>query len=414
MTYITRGDGEHFVIPSYRDVLTAKQKTALKNEILALSKSYGEYITLQRKTATKYEVAFSTDRGYLLGESIWHFFGRPLDMVYCEAIQGTTEAILVIVKSGSVYLDGSFPLDTIPEELVVFLTEQNNFEIFISGDVPISQQPEDGKFSFDPASVKKFTVLEKPIFPTLPLLKPYLFDLVDTVLKNQGIGVFPVKQVVGVLVTVSVVWMIWSYFSTAKVKVEAPPPPPPQVNPYQGFLDGLSTPTPDSLITIFLAELQKLYGMPGWVPKSIFFSKGLLSANVQSQGSLLKNLYQWAKLNNAIIVVRRDGISVTLTMPIQNRPQPKNIYSIKKVLVQLIDKIAIIYPGNHLSPGETIDHGGSYSEMPIAINLDSASPELIRTIGQQLQGYPMTLQNIQVSVNNGSLSGSINLLILGS
>ncbi len=86
MPYITREDGEHFVIPSYRDVLTAKQKSQLKREILALSQNYGEYITLQRKGASQYEVAFSPDTGYLLGESVWHYFNRPMDMIYCEVV----------------------------------------------------------------------------------------------------------------------------------------------------------------------------------------------------------------------------------------------------------------------------------------------------------------------------------------
>ena len=141
MPYITRDDGEHFVIPSYRDVLSAKQKSQLKKDILLLSQSYGEYITLQRKNAAQYEVTFSPDTGYLLGESIWHHFKRPLDMIYCEVIANTAEAILVIVKEGSVYLDGRFPLEGIAEELVVFLTQHNQFEIYIYGDVPIAQTP---------------------------------------------------------------------------------------------------------------------------------------------------------------------------------------------------------------------------------------------------------------------------------
>jgi hypothetical protein len=147
MSYITREDGERFVIPSYRDVLKAKQKTQLKKEILALSKSHGEYITMQKKGPNQYELAFSSDTGYLLGESIWQHFNRPVDMIYCEAIPNSTDAILVIVKSSAVYLDGSFPLDSIPEELIIFLTQQNNFEIYIYGDVPISQTHEIGKFS---------------------------------------------------------------------------------------------------------------------------------------------------------------------------------------------------------------------------------------------------------------------------
>src|SRR5580704_8291785 len=177
MPYITREDGQHFVIPSYRDVLTVKQKGQLKKDILQLSKSYGEYITLQKKGTQQYEVAFSSDTGYLLGESIWQYFKKPADLIYCEAIPNSTEAILVIVKSGSVYLDGSFPMDSIPEELIIFLTQQNNFEIYTFGDVPISQEPEAGKFSFETISVKSFTQLDKPVFPTLPLLKIYQLQL---------------------------------------------------------------------------------------------------------------------------------------------------------------------------------------------------------------------------------------------
>src|SRR6185436_11059386 len=115
----------------------------------------------------------SQESGYLLGESIWHYFKRPFDLIYCEAIPGTTEAILVIVKAGSVYLDGSFPVDSIPEELLVFRTQQNNFYIYIQGNVPISERPSPEKFSLDPSSVRSFKVLDTPVFPTLPLVKTF-------------------------------------------------------------------------------------------------------------------------------------------------------------------------------------------------------------------------------------------------
>src|SRR5581483_6511953 len=105
-----------------------------------------------------------------------------------EAIPNTSEAILVIVKSGSVYLDGSFSIESIAEELVVFRTQQNNFEIYTYGDVPISQSSEEGKFTLDPSSVHSFQVLDKPVFPTLPLLKSCQLQLVNVALKNQGIG----------------------------------------------------------------------------------------------------------------------------------------------------------------------------------------------------------------------------------
>src|SRR3990167_1150336 len=102
MAYITREDGERFVIPSYRDVLSAKKPSLLKKEVLLLSSNYGEYVALQRKNIQQYEAAFSPDPGYLLGETVWHYFKRPIDLIYCEAIPNTNHAILVIVKGGSV------------------------------------------------------------------------------------------------------------------------------------------------------------------------------------------------------------------------------------------------------------------------------------------------------------------------
>lgn len=194
MPYITREDGVHFVVPSYRDVITVKSSSVAKKEILLLSSNYGQYITLQAKGPIQYEIACSPDTGYLLGESIWYYFKRPLDMIYCEAVPNTTEAILVIVKDGSVYLDGSFPLDAIPEELVIFLTQQNHFQIYVYGDVPISESPQEGKFSFEPSSVKSFSELDSPVFPSLPLYKTYQLQLVDQVLKTHGIGVLPIQK----------------------------------------------------------------------------------------------------------------------------------------------------------------------------------------------------------------------------
>ena len=226
----------------YRDVLDAKKPALFRKEVLSLSSSYGDYIALQRKNTDQYEVAFSSDPGYLLGETVWHYLKRPQDLIYCEAIPDSTEAILVIVKSGSVYLDGNFSLDTIPDELVIFQTQKNDFEIVIYGDVPISQFPEDGTFSFSESSVKSFTILPEPIFPTLPIVKAFQLQLVDAVLNATGIGVFPLKKVVLGLVAVGCVWMAWAYLSTHKPEL-------PQVlikatNPYQNYISYLSSADP--------------------------------------------------------------------------------------------------------------------------------------------------------------------------
>lgn len=411
MPYITREDGEHFVIPSYRDVLSAKNKNLLKKDILLLSQNYGEYITLQKKSPIQYEVAFSPDTGYLLGESIWHNFKRPLDMIYCEAIPNTTEAILVIVKAGSVYLDGSFPLDSIPEELIIFLTQKNNFEIYTYGDVPIAQTPEEGKFSFDPSSVKSFTILEKPAFPTLPLLRIYQLQLVDPVLKTHGIGVFPTRQLILGLIGLGLIYMLYSHFTA--VKTEEPVVITGEQNPYKDFLIALTSPAPDVEMNSVLDRIGLLFTMPGWMPDQIEYSKGNLSASVKSDGGRIENLTQWASNNGGKLDIKSDGIFVSFGIQTTNRPTPTKIYSLKESMGTFIDNLASVYPGNHMTVNQ-ITSKGNFTDMAFTINLTNATPVILRLIAAQFKDLPFVLQKLSLNVVNGLFSGSISLDALGN
>lgn len=410
MPYIAREDGEHFVIPSYRDVLTAKSKSQLKKDILLLSQSYGEYITLQKKSASQYEIAFSPDTGYLLGESIWHFFKRPADLIYCEAIPGTSEALLVIVKTGSVYLDGSFPLDSIPEELVIFLTQQNNFEIYTYGDVPISELPEEGKFSFEANSVKSFAQLDAPVFPTLPLVKAYQLQLVNQVLKSYGIGIFPLRKLVGSLAIIFIIWFAYHYLTRQKVV----PVVMPSVNPYQGYNNALTSPAPNEELKSILQLIAKLYTIPGWHPTSVTFAPSTLTASVISRGGTLQDLFQWAQINHIKPDVTPNGINLVMQLTIPNRPLPTRIYPLRDAVASFVDNVARIYPGNHLKIGEILIKG-SYVDMTFTLSIDDeVSPIVISLIADQLRDLPFVLQKLDFKTINGNLTGSITFEALGS
>lgn len=413
MPYITREDGERFVIPSYRDVLSAKNKSLLKKDILMLSHNYGEYITLQRKGPSQYEVAFSPDTGYLLGETIWHYFKRPMDMIYCEAIPNTTEAILVIVKNGSVYLDGSFPLESIPEELIIFLTQKNNFEIYLYGDVPISQTPEEGKFSFEASSVKSFIVLDAPVFQTLPLLKIYQLQLVEPVLKAHGIGVFPLRQLIVVLVVLVLLYLMYSYLTSKPSEVMRPliimPPP----NPYQGYNTALNSPAPEQEMEKVLTLMRALFTMPGWMPSTIDYKQGLVAANIKSNGGTINDLNNWLGINNARIEVRPEGIFILKNLYLSKRPIPKAIYYLQGTMAIFVDKLSKVYPGNHITINEIKDKG-SYKEMSFTVDFLNISPVVLTLIQLQLKDLPFVLQKLSIVVENGSFTGSLSLKALGS
>lgn len=411
MAYITREDGEHFVIPSYRDVLTARNQSQLKKDILQLSQSYGEYITLQKKGNNQYEIAFSSETGYLLGETVWHFFKRPLDMIYCEVIPNTVEALVVIVKSGSVYLDGSFPLESIPEELVIFLTQQNQFEIYTYGDVPISQTVTEGKFTFDPSSVKSFTVLDQPAFPQLPLLKSYQLQLVNQVLRAQGIGVFPTRQVVIALALAGLLWVGYKYLTRAKPVVRAEVA---AINPYQAFNTALHSPAPDLEIKSVLQALNQLFSIQGWYPVAMTYTQGKLTVSVKSAGGDLESLFTWAKTNAIKPIITTQGINLEMTVSNVNRPFPNKIYPLKDVIAKFVDDLAHIYPGNHLKLS-AITNKGSYGIISVTLNIDqNVTPAILALIANALRDLPFNLKKMDLEITNGTFVGTINLEALGA
>ncbi len=410
MPYITREDGERFVIPSYRDVITSKSASALKKEIVTLSESYGEYITLQRRSRTVYDVAFSPDTGYLLGESIWHNFNRPMDMIFCESVPNTTEAILVIVKDGGVYLDGRFPLDTIPEELIIFLTQQSHFEIYIYGDVPISETPMEGKFSFDANAVKSFKVLDAPVFNTLPLLKNYQFQLVEPTLKRYGIGGIQASQVIGILVLAGVAWFGWSYFTAKPVVVETQP----QINPYQGFYDAFQSPAPDKQIAAVTDALSLLITIPGWGVSDVTFSNGVLVATMRSSGTSIESLMAWAAKNNDTVAIKNDGVKMNVNIDAMKRPMPEKIYPVQQSLAVIIDRLSKVYRGNSLTTAETANNG-VYTSMTVTISFENVSLSVVNLIGQQLKNLPFVLKELSMTISDsGAVGGTINLQLLGS
>jgi hypothetical protein len=411
MAYLIRNDGERFIIPSYRDVLAGRKPAILKREILLLAENYGTYIYLQKKTPSQYEVAFSNEPGTLLGETVWHFFNRPRDMIYCEAIPNSADAILVIVKGGSVYLDGSFSVDSIPDELVIFQTEENNFEIFLSGDVPISEFPEPGKFSFDTGSVKSFTYLENPIFETLPILKTLQLQPVDMVLQSQGIGVFPYKKLLFVAVLLGLLYGGWLLFMAEKE--ELPPEITTKADPYKNFYMELQTPDPSLEIQKIANTIINFFSIPGWDMTSLNYTRDFVTARMVSRGMRTNVLLEWAKKNKVNVEVGSNGYSLSKNMMTSTRLPPNSIYNLKEVLSTLIDRMSYILPGNPIKIGQ-FSNKGKYTEVNLSISFSEITPTTLILLGEQFKKLPLVLSSVTINVTNNNLSGSIELKALGT
>lgn len=427
MPYITREDGEHFVIPAYRDVLAYPNKAQLKKDILGLSEKYGQYVTLQKK-GTKFEAAFSPDPGYLLGESVWLHFKRPLDMVYCEAVPNKAEAILVVVKEGSIYLDGQFPLDGIAEELIAFITQQNQFAIYTYGDVPISQEPEMGKFSFEPSAIRSFEVLSEPAFPQIKPNKLYQLRLVDVVLKANNIGVFPTTKLVsGVLLLLFAYMAYYLYheYRTTVVQTFIPALPPPP-NPYTDYKNAMVSPSPHDMIYACLVKASELSTMPGWIAKEITCTNDHINAIVVTQlGGSIEVLNKWLTERGYALTISPAAIEVSQALALPNRTEPALIYPVQSAMIRITDDIMRLtstqlnlklVENKKVKPNTpgTEQTESKVQRRSMTLELENASPFYFGILADRMIDMPVVINTMKLTFEKGVMQGSITFDVLGT
>ena len=73
--------------------------------IRLLSEQNGQYILLSRFDEHAIEAVFSKESGYLLGETIWHYFDNPQYLIFCERLsKENNQVLLVIIRDNEVYL----------------------------------------------------------------------------------------------------------------------------------------------------------------------------------------------------------------------------------------------------------------------------------------------------------------------
>jgi hypothetical protein len=419
MPALTRQDGVQFAVYTYRETLGAKNMATFRREAMMLSRENGQYARFFSLDTGEIEAVFSRDPGYLLGESIWQHFDNPYDFIYCEALPDGENAILVVIRSGSVYLDAEVPLYNLADEFISLVSGDNRYQIYIYGDIPLAEYASDEKFAFDPAMVESFTELTEPVFPTLTLYDNYKLlpldeALADLRLPNQGLA----KNIVLIIFLAIVGYVGWKMFGPkpeAPVATVAPVTAPkvtPQ-NPYQAYQTALATPSPSDQLMMIVANIQQLLTIPGWTPTNMNFTDNQLSFNLQTVGGTLELLLAWVKNNNITLQASTGKAVIVYPLNIASRSVPTTIYNLRDTVALLYDDINRVLPGGTVIIGSTTDQA-NYRQVPLTINLASVSVSMLVLLAKELQNFPVVMSSCTLTIDDGIISGNLQLQVLGS
>lgn len=410
MPTIRRDDGVQFVIQSYREQFSSNKISALKREIRLLAKNHGEYIRCYRQPTGQMEVVFSREPGYLLGETVWNYFKKPLDMIYCEALPDKQHALLVIVRSGNVYLDTKALFTSLIDEFIALAMNQEQYVIYVYGEVPLHDRKIEGAFVFDTNRVKEFNRLTDPVFPKLELYTIYQLQPLELALTSSEFARPIIWPVIFLSVGILGVILVWHYLETS-TKVR-------QVNeviaksPYEDYSAALATPSPKYLIQELISVIDKTYALPGWRFTDIDYSNDQYKVIMEAVGGESRYLKNWASSNNFSANLSEKSATISIASKIPNRQPPKYIYRLNFAKEKLIKKIAPVITKNQIIVGATTNEGNIFS-MKMTINFNEISPTILSLIGNLLAGYPLQLLSISIDAKDNLLTGNIQLILWG-
>jgi hypothetical protein len=416
MPTIRRADGTQFVIHSYRELLAPQKLSILKNEIRLLAQNHGEYIRLFQQNHKSIEAIFSRDPGYLLGETVWQYFGKPSDLIFCEALPEGQQAIVVVVKANTVYLDTKIPFYNLADEFASLVTGSNQYDVYISGDVPVSDLASPDKFVFDSAFVKSFNRLENPIFQNLLVDSSLELQPLETELRELNSRRTSPKTVMVCTIIILALLLFW-YVQTPKTIKPVPTKSTEAVTqgyPDATFYTAMTSPAPQQQLAEAARIANVLYSLPAWSATSINFNGDSYSVNVKTQGGNLAELNAWANANSIHMSLLSNGPQLTINSFVKNRAKPNTIAELQPSLITLIDRVQALLPASNSIQLGAITTVGSIKSTDITIQFTQISPDILSLLGMQFTDLPTKLTSITLSVTDGGLlSGSLKLNVLG-
>ncbi len=411
MIVIRRDDGVKFIAQVYREQLTVKSKRLLIQEIRMLSAQHGQYVCLMQRGRNTLEVSFSQEPGFLLAELVWDYFGRIDNMIYCEALNNCAHCLLVVIRSGSVYLANKLPADHIQKELMPLLVDNQLYDIYTFGDVPLRDVETFGgaTFTLPKKRVNQFHYLKDPVF--LKLLAAQAFELqpLPDVLRSRYLrrtDVFAVVAFVSVFIFAMGWWLIVSPHADMVSATTG------QLKYKTSYQVALSTPRPMDLLHELAQHIDHLYLIPGWVVSKITYNEGQYVIHMNQQGGDLWYLTQWAKQHYYDLHVTTNGAALQLHSQLSRRTLPKHYASFDKATDELMHRLAHVLTHRAIHVHERHTHGG-IQEMRLSLDVTQLSPDLLDLVGHELDDLPVSLSAINLRIKDGLVDGKIDLSLWG-
>jgi len=412
MSTLVRSDGTQFVMQAYRELLSATKKTRIVQEIRLLAEQQGQYVRLFKKGKSQYEAVFSTDPGCLLGESIWHYFGEPENLIYCEALPDSAQILVVVIRSGSVYIDTQILGSSLQSELLPLMTGDLQYRIVTSGNVPLRKGEGFGTFRFPKELVESFETLDELLFPGLSALKSLQLQPLPLALKSEHLNLgFSTPALILIVIVLGLGG--WWFLTPKQEEVPLRQDILKTLsNPYRAYYRALETPAPAQQLSKIVGVVNQLYLLPGWTATKLNYDGKRYRISVIPDGGEMSLIAQWAREHDYRFHLSSQGSELIYHPQFSQRSKPTTIYSNEQVVTQLVDQLDRLLHHQAVNLGSSLQRG-NVQETLLTIRLEGVSPDLLDLVSRELSDLPVELQSVNLNLRSGLMSGTIQLSVWG-
>lgn len=407
-----RDDGVQFVMQVYREFFAAQKKSIVAEDIRNIAEQQGSFVRIFKKHKHQFEAVFSKEEGYLLGETVWHYFNKPDNLIFVEALPDRMHVILVVVRAGNIYLDRQVLDNDLRLELLPLMTERHKYLVVTSGPVSLTEKESSNSFTFTSGLVARYEKLNEPLTQRLPLLRNCKLQSLPAALRSQNLHrssmLFPTMATL-LVCSLCAWWLLFPHENAAIVSA----PSAPKVNPLMAYEKAMLTPAPAQQLSELLAHINALYFAPGWQAKQIQFDGEKYLISLDSDGGDLSLLSKWARGNEYEFSMRSTGAQLQRKSIIEARKIVVKEYPLEKVAAALVDEVDALLQEKSIDVSETKMIDGM-KQMNLTINLKNVSPDVLDLVGRELVDLPLALSQIDVTLQSGLINGSIQLSLWGT
>lgn len=415
MATLRRDDGLQFIIRPYRELFSPDRASVLKRKIRTISQKQGENARVFKLDDGNLVVAFSYDTGFLLGETIWTYLNKPANLIYCEALPERRQALIVVVKNGAVFLDAKVSFTSLIDEFIALSINDDKYDIFVYGDVPLGETEAGGKYAFAARNVNSFNKLDEPLLTKLPVYEEAQLQPLDLALTSPHLGkskVVPIIIGCAIILAIFIAWRIYKAAPEEIISDITLAKPEAIVMPYEQYYQALTTPAPQDQIVKMILLTQITHNFPGWKLNTMTYDGVNYTFQFASNGGSIVQAQAWAKINNIDMKLQADSVTLTIPANLKNRPKFKIIYPLNEVMGVLIDGINRILTGKNVTFSDVITQG-QYKEATVTINFSNTFPGMLILVGEELGRLPVTITAINMTSEKNLFSGTITLRVLG-